>query len=96
MGLTREAVQHVAHLARLGLTEEEVELFGSQLSAILDYFQTLQELDTDAIPPTAQVIEVTNVFRDDVPRPSISLEDVLLNAPFREEGYIRVKAVLEE
>jgi aspartyl-tRNA(Asn)/glutamyl-tRNA(Gln) amidotransferase subunit C len=96
MALTREAVEHVAYLARLGLSEGELLLFQSQLSAILDYFQTLQELDTEAIPPTAQVIEVANVFREDIPRPSMPVEDVLLNAPQREENYFRIKAVLEE
>lgn len=96
MALTREAVEHVAYLARLGLTDDEVELFRAQLSAILDYFRTLQELDTEAIPPTAQVIEVSNVFREDNPRPSMPVEDVLKNAPYREDAYFRVKAVLEE
>jgi aspartyl-tRNA(Asn)/glutamyl-tRNA(Gln) amidotransferase subunit C len=95
MPLSREDVLHVAYLARLGLTEEEVELFREQLSRVLDHFQQLQQLDTAAIPPTAQVTVLSNVFDDDVPRPSMDVEDVLLNAPRREENYFRVPAVLE-
>jgi len=95
MPLSREDVLHVAYLARLGLTEEEVELFREQLSRVLDHFQQLQQLDTAAIPPTAQVTVLSNVFDEDVPRPSMDVEDVLLNAPRREENYFRVPAVLE-
>lgn len=96
MPLSREDVLHVAYLARLGLTEDEVELFREQLSRVLDHFQQLQQLDTAAIPPTAQVTALNNVFDEDVPRPSMGVEDVLLNAPRREENYFRVPAVLEE
>ncbi|MER3405113.1 MAG: Asp-tRNA(Asn)/Glu-tRNA(Gln) amidotransferase GatCAB subunit C [Chloroflexota bacterium] len=87
---------HVAYLARLGLTEDEVELFREQLSRVLDHFQQLQQLDTAAIPPTAQVTALSNIFDEDEPRPSMAVEDVLLNAPRREENYFRVPAVLEE
>ncbi len=96
MPLSREDVLHVAYLARLGLTGDEVELFREQLSRVLDHFQQLQQLDTAAIPPTAQVTMLSNVFDEDVPRPSMDVEDVLLNAPRREENYFRVPAVLEE
>lgn len=96
MPLSREDVLHVAYLARLGLTEDEVELFREQLSRVLDHFQQLQQLDTAAIPPTAQVTALNNVFDEDVPRPSMDVEDVLHNAPRREENYFRVPAVLEE
>lgn len=95
MALTREQVKHVADLAKLGLTEEEIEIYREQLSAILDYFATLQRLDTDAIPPTATVLPLRNVMREDEPGPSLSREDVLANAPAVADGYFQVKAILE-
>nr|MBC7244534.1 Asp-tRNA(Asn)/Glu-tRNA(Gln) amidotransferase subunit GatC [Chloroflexota bacterium] len=93
--LTREQVEHVANLAKLGLTEQEIELYREQLSAILEYFAILQQLDTDAIPPTATVLPLRNVMRMDEPSPSLSREDVLANAPAVVEGHFRVKAILE-
>lgn len=95
MALTREEVAHIAELAKLGLTEEEMEQFREQLSAILEYAARLQELDTAAIPPTASVLDLQNVMRPDQPRPSIPREDALANAPDAEAGQFRVKAVLE-
>lgn len=99
MNLTRLSpaqVEHVADLARLALTEEEKELFREQLSSILGYAQRLQQLDTQAIPPTATVLPLQNVLRDDEVRPSLSREDVLANAPETAEGaYFRVPVVLE-
>jgi len=92
--LTREEVEHIAELAKLGLTDEEVELFSEQLSAILEYAEILNRLDTEAIPPTAQVIEQRNVMRSDAPRPCLPPEKVLANAPERENGYFRVQVVL--
>ncbi|MBS1251813.1 MAG: Aspartyl/glutamyl-tRNA(Asn/Gln) amidotransferase subunit C [Anaerolineales bacterium] len=95
MGLTREQVTHVAELAKLGLTDEEMDQFGDQLSAILEYAEKIQELDTEAIPPTASVLDVQNVMRDDEVRPSMSREDVLANAPDAEAGQFKVRAVLD-
>ncbi len=95
MELSRAEVDHIAELARLGLTDEEKETFRQQLSAILAYAQTLQQLDTDAIPPTAQVIPLQNVMRADVVTSSLPRADVLANAPATEEGCFKVKAVLE-
>jgi len=95
MRLGHEEVEHIAELAKLGLTEEEVERFSQQLSAILEYAQRLQELDTDAIPPTAQVITLQNVMRPDEVRPSFPREDILANAPAAEKGCFKVHAVLE-
>lgn len=95
MVLTREQVEHVANLAKLSLTEEEIELYGRQLSAILEYFAMLQQLDTDAIPPTATVLPLRNVMRADECGPSLPREDVLANAPAVAEGHFRVKAILE-
>jgi len=96
MALTREQVEHIAELAKLGLTEEEKEKFREQLSAILEYARKLQELDTEAIPPTATVLPLHNVMRPDEPGPSFPREDVLANAPQVEDGYIKVQAVLEQ
>jgi aspartyl-tRNA(Asn)/glutamyl-tRNA(Gln) amidotransferase subunit C len=95
MKLTREQVVHIAELARLALTEEEIALFQEQLSAVLEYADRLQTLDTDAISPTASVLPVRNVMRTDEPCPSMDQEDVLFNAPETENGCFRVQAVLE-
>ena len=95
MSLTREEVDHVAYLARLGLDEDERERLRAELGSILDYMQMLEALDTAAIPPTAQVIPLHNVMRDDVVRPSLTNDQALANAPAREEGLFRVAPVLE-
>ena len=92
--LSRRDVEHVAHLARLGLSEAEVTLFEGQLNHILEQYATLAELDTDAIPPTAQVIELENIMRDDVVRPGLDVEAALANAPEREGHHFLVPAVL--
>jgi aspartyl-tRNA(Asn)/glutamyl-tRNA(Gln) amidotransferase subunit C len=95
MKLDREEVKHIARLARLGLTEEEVEIFQSQLSAILENFEILQEVDTTDIPPTTHVIEMKNVIRDDEVAPSLPQNEILANAPRQENGFFRVRAVLD-
>jgi len=96
MTLTREQVEHVAELAKLGLTEEEIETYREQLSAILDYAAILERLDTNAIPPTATVLPLSNVMRADEPTSSLSQADALANAPSATEGgHFQVKAVLE-
>ena len=92
--LTRADVEHVAYLARLGLTEDELALLEGQLNHILDQYATLAELDTDAIPPTAQTIELENILREDVARPSMPPEDVLANAPERDGDFFVVPAIL--
>lgn len=94
--LTLAQVEHIAELAKLGLSVEEKEAFRSQLSAILDYFAKLQEVDTEAIPPTATVLPVHSMMRPDEPAPSWPREDLLANAPQAEEGCFRVWTVLEE
>lgn len=96
MKLDLATVEHIAALARLGLTPEEKERLRDQLSSVLDHISMLQEVDTDAIPPTAQVIELQSVMRDDVVEPSLPRELVLLNAPRQEDGYIVVNAVLDQ
>jgi aspartyl-tRNA(Asn)/glutamyl-tRNA(Gln) amidotransferase subunit C len=94
--LDRATVEHIAALARVGLTTDEIERMRDQLSAVLDHISMLEEVDTSNIPPTAQVIELRNVMRDDVVEPSLPLELVLRNAPRSEDGYIRVNAVLDQ
>ena len=96
MALTPEDVDHVAALARLGISPEERARFASQLSGILEHFRALQALDTEHIPPTAQVLDVRNVMRPDVARPPLPQQLALANAPRAEDGFFRVQAVLEE
>jgi aspartyl-tRNA(Asn)/glutamyl-tRNA(Gln) amidotransferase subunit C len=93
-GLSRSDVEHVAHLARLGLTEAELERLEGQLNGILDRYAKLSELDTEHIPPTAQTIELENILRDDVVRPSLPVEAVLANAPVTIDGSIVVPPIL--
>jgi len=95
MSLTRQEVEHIAELARLGLTEEEKELFAGQLSAILDYFQVLQQLDTDSVLPTTTAIPQENVMFEDEVEPSSSREDILSNAPDAVDGFLRVRPILK-
>jgi len=95
MALTLKDVEHIADLAKLGLTAEEKERFCEQLSSILDHFASLQRLDTSGIPPTAAVLPLRNVMRDDEAQPSLPPEDVLANAPDAAEGFFRVRAILD-
>jgi len=95
MKLSREEVLHIARLARLGLTEEDVDKFREQLSNILENFEILRQVDTTDVPPTAQSLALQNVMRDDGVTPSLSPEDILANAPRREGDCFRVRAVLE-
>jgi len=96
MALTREQVEHVAELAKLGLTEDEIEIYRQQLSDILDYAAILERLDTRHIAPTASVLPLQNVIREDMAEPSLSQDDALANAPAVEDGFFQVKAILEE
>lgn len=94
--LSRSDVEHVAHLARLGLTEDELTMLEGQLNHILDQYTILTELPTDDIPPTAQTIELENILRDDIVRPSLPVDAVLANAPARDGDFIVVPAILDE
>lgn len=94
MKLTREQVEHIAELAKLYLTEAEKESYREQLSAILEYADILQQLDTEAIPPTATVLPLHNVMRADEVTPSYPREDILANAPDVQDHCFRVKAIL--
>ncbi len=98
MPLSRAQVQHIAELARLELTDEEIDRMQQQLSAILDYAARLQELDTAAIPPTASVVPLNNIMREDEIRPSLPREAVLANAPDTDPTgeFFRVRAILKE
>ena len=95
MKLTIEQVKQIAMLARIKLSESELEKFSEQLSVILDNFEILQQIDTTDVPPTAQSITLQNIVRNDNANPSFSQEEILRNAPQRETGYFKVKAVLE-
>ncbi|HET8587317.1 MAG TPA: Asp-tRNA(Asn)/Glu-tRNA(Gln) amidotransferase subunit GatC [Candidatus Limnocylindria bacterium] len=94
--ISREEVEHVALLARLGLTDDEIDRMQAQLSHILETIAQLADVDTSAIDPTAQVIELENVLRDDLPRPALARDTALGNAPQREGPMLRVAEVLEE
>jgi len=96
MSLTRAEVQHIAELAKLQLTESEEALYQEQLSDILEYVQRLNTLDTGAIPPTATVLPLRSVMRDDVPRPSLPVDEVLANAPARAGDSFEVRVILED
>ena len=95
MKLTEEEVRHIALLARLGLSDAEVQKFRNQLSDILVNFEALQQIDTTDVPPTAQSVKLENVYRADEPKPSLPLADVLSNAPAQEDNSFKVNAVLE-
>ncbi len=95
MTLSRDQVRHVANLARLGLEDGEEDFYATQLSGILAHIDRLQELDTEAIPPTAQVVAVSNPLREDVARPGLTQEQALANAPAQQDGYFVVKAIQE-
>jgi aspartyl-tRNA(Asn)/glutamyl-tRNA(Gln) amidotransferase subunit C len=95
MSLSLEEVSHIAELARLNLTREELETYREQLSSILDHVASLQELDTAGILPTSSVLPPQSVLRPDEARPGLSLDQVLKNAPDAEKGQFRVPPVLD-
>jgi aspartyl-tRNA(Asn)/glutamyl-tRNA(Gln) amidotransferase subunit C len=95
MKLGREEVLHIARLARVALTEEEITRMSEQLSNLLEHFEVLQKVDTEGVPPTAQSVTLQSVMREDSVAPSLPAEDVLANAPRREGDCFRVRAVLE-
>ncbi|MCA1588724.1 MAG: Asp-tRNA(Asn)/Glu-tRNA(Gln) amidotransferase subunit GatC [Chloroflexi bacterium] len=94
--ITRADVEHVADLARLHLTAEELDRMQTQLSRILEAIETLRDVDTSQVGPTSSVIQLENVMRDDVARPGISRDAALANAPLRDDPFLRVPTVLEE
>jgi len=94
MASDRIDVRHVAKLARLALTDDEVTLYGSQLAHLLTFVDEMSELDTGSVAATAQVVESRNVERDDVVRPCLPREDVLAGAPQPQNGYFRVPKII--
>ena len=93
--LSLEEVEHIGELARLGLSDAEKEMFRDQLSAILDYADVLNRLDTTGVPPTASALPLDNVMRRDEVRPSLPPEEALANAPDSDSNQFRVRAILE-
>ena len=94
--LTAADVAHVAKLARLDVTDEEVDLFAEQLAAVLDHADDVAALDTAGVPPTAHPLPLQNVFRADEPRPSLDRDEVLAQAPETEDGRFKVPRILGE
>ncbi|MEK7440662.1 MAG: Asp-tRNA(Asn)/Glu-tRNA(Gln) amidotransferase subunit GatC [Chloroflexota bacterium] len=95
MSLTLQEVQHIAELAKLNLTEEEQLRFQKQLSAVLDYAAELRATDTSKVSPTATVLPLRTVLREDVPQPSLPRDEILKNSAEQEAGCFRVPAVME-
>jgi aspartyl-tRNA(Asn)/glutamyl-tRNA(Gln) amidotransferase subunit C len=95
MSVTREEVEHVARLAHVGLTDDDIERFRTQLSQILDYFEILKQVNTEGVPPTSQALPLENVMRPDESREPLQQSAALANAPLRSDGYFRVRKVLE-
>jgi len=93
--IDRETVKNVAKLARLGLSEEEITVFGDQLSVILQNIAILQQADVSRVSPTSHASRLTNVMREDIPQPSYAPELLLANAPDKEDNYLKIRAVLE-
>ncbi|MBO9311522.1 MAG: Asp-tRNA(Asn)/Glu-tRNA(Gln) amidotransferase subunit GatC [Chloroflexus sp.] len=96
MAISEAEVRHVARLARLALSDEEIAVMQAQLSAILDYIAMLQEVDVSNVPPTAQVTGLTTVWRPDVVGEMLTQEQALANAPDQQDGMFRVRAVFDE
>ena len=90
MAISDDEVRHVARLARLTLTDDEVARFGEQLSAILEAVSKVAEVDLSDVPPTAHPLDLVNVLAEDEPRPSLPVEEALANAPDRDNGFFRV------
>ena len=95
MPVTREDVEKVAVLARLKLNEQEIEEMTSQLNEILEYFEKLQELDTEGVEPLSHVLPMKNVYREDRVKPSLSQEEILMNAPEKGHGHFKVPRIIE-
>jgi aspartyl-tRNA(Asn)/glutamyl-tRNA(Gln) amidotransferase subunit C len=93
--ITIDEVKHVANLARLAITEEEAEKLTNDLDAIISFAEELNELDTENVEPTSHVLDMKNIFREDVSKPGLPVEEVLKNAPDHENGQIKVPAIIE-
>jgi aspartyl-tRNA(Asn)/glutamyl-tRNA(Gln) amidotransferase subunit C len=93
--ISTEQVKHVAHLARLAVTEEEVQKFTKQLDAIITFAEQLNELDTENVEPTSHVLDMKNVMREDIPGKGLPREEVLKNAPDQLDGQVKVPSIIE-
>ena len=89
-----KTVKHVADLVRMGITEEEAQKFSGQFSAIIEYFNMLNEVDTENVIPASDIANAQNILREDEVKPSMSREEFLKNAPRSERGYVKVPTVL--
>jgi aspartyl-tRNA(Asn)/glutamyl-tRNA(Gln) amidotransferase subunit C len=94
--ITMRDVEHVARLSRLALTDQEKERMRRELDGILSYIDKLRALDTANVPPTSHAVPMTNVMRDDEPRPSLAQDLMLANAPERSGEFFRVPKIIEE
>lgn len=94
--IDEKEVRHIAHLARLNLTDEEIARFGAQLNDVVTYIETLNEVSTDRVEPTAHPLPIINVLREDEPRPSMGADRVLANAPSAVPPYFKVPKVLDQ
>jgi len=92
--ISKEEVEHTAWLARIELSEDEKALFTRQLNEILDYFQKIDEVDTEDVPPTFHVLDLVNIYREDEVHPSLPAEDVLKNAPKKEKRFFRAPSIV--
>lgn len=93
--ISEDQVKHVAHLARLAISEDEVVMFTSQLDAIISFAEKLNELDTEDVQPTSHVLYMKNVMREDVAKEGLPVDEVLKNAPDHKNGQIRVPSIIE-
>lgn len=91
-----KTVKHVANLVRLGISEEEAQTFSGQFSSIIDYFNMLNEVDTENVIPASDIANAENVLREDEVKPSMDREEFLNNVPQSERGYVKVPTVLGE
>ncbi|MBT2688863.1 Asp-tRNA(Asn)/Glu-tRNA(Gln) amidotransferase subunit GatC [Bacillus sp. ISL-47] len=93
--ISTDQVKHVAHLARLAITEEEAATFTEQLDRMISFAELLNELDTDNVEPTSHVLDMKNVMREDKAEKGLPQEEVLKNAPEHQDGYIKVPSIME-
>jgi len=96
MKIKRDNIINIARLARLELSDKELDLFAPQLALILDYIAQLKEVDTSGVEPTSHVLSIQNVFREDLIKPSLGKDDALKNAPSKEDGLFKVPRIIEE
>ena len=96
VNIDSKLVKHVAHLARLELSEEELGQFTRQLASILGYMEKLQGLDTTSVEPTSHALPIQNVFRQDKVAPSLPAKEVLINAPSKDGNFFKVPKIIEQ